>query len=276
MQAAGDSLVVGDPGAWRVTVLGPDGAVVRTTGMAEDTSGRRPRPLAALPGGAVLASLGAPFDPVRAASGARDSVTYLRHAGGAAAPAALGRFPGPERVVRIGENSVDILELPFGRRDHVAVAGDGFYQGSAEAPQVGLHDARGRLVRIVRWGGAPRRVTPADVAAYRERTLARADPAARPGTQRMLADLRFPEAMPAYAAIMADRAGGLWVQEYAASEEDPVRWTVFDPQGRQLGTLALPARFRVTDVGADYVLGVGRDEMDVEQVQMYRLERQGG
>ncbi len=276
LQSVGDSLVVGDRGASRVTVLGPDGAVVRTTGMADDASGRRPRPLAALPGGAVLGVLAPAFDPARAASGARNSVTYLRQAGGGAAPVALGRFPGPERVVRLGGNSVDVLDLPFGRRDHVAVAGDGFWQGSAEAPQVGLHDARGRLVRLVRWAGAPRRVTPADVAAHRERALAGADPAARPGMQRMLADLPYPQAMPAYAAILADRAGGLWVQEYAPAEDDPVRWTVFDPEGRQLGTLALPARFRVTDVGPDYVLGVGRDEMDVEQVQVYRLDRRGG
>lgn len=57
---------------------------------------------------------------------------------------------------------------------------------------------------------------------------------------------------------------------------DLVRWTVFDSEGRQLGTLTLPARFRVTDVCADYVVGVGRDELDVEKVQLFRLDRSGG
>lgn len=276
LQAVGDSLVVGDGGASRVTVLGPDGAVLRTTAMADDASGRRPRPVAPLPGGAVLASLGAPFAPARAASGARDSVAYLRQAGDGAAPVALGRFPGPERVVRVAGNSVSVMDVPFGRRDHVAVRGDGFYYGSADRAEVGRYDARGRLVGLVRWGGAPRPVTPADVAGYHERTLAGADPAARPGMQRMLADLPFPQAMPAYSGILVDRAGALWVQEYAPSEEDPVRWTVFDADGRQLGTLAMPPRFRLTDAGPDYVLGVGRDDMDVEQVQLFRLDRSGG
>jgi hypothetical protein len=52
--------------------------------------------------------------------------------------------------------------------------------------------------------------------------------------------------------------------------------TVFDAEGRQLGTLAMPPRFRLTDAGPDYVLGVGRDDMDVEKVQLFRLDRSGG
>ncbi|MET0395983.1 MAG: hypothetical protein ABW277_04095 [Longimicrobiaceae bacterium] len=276
IQAVGDSLAVGDGGASRVTILGPDGAVLRTTAMVDDTSGRRPRPVAALPGGAVLASLGAPFDPARAATGARDSVTYLRQAPDGAPPTVLGRFPGTEQVVRVAENSVSIMDVPFGRRDHVAVRGDGFYAGSADRTEVGRYDARGRLVGLVRWGSTPRPVTPADVAVYRERALAGADPAARPGMQRMLADLPYPKAMPAYARILVDRAGALWVQEYSPSEEDPVRWTVFDADERQLGTLTLPPRFRLTDAGPDYAVGVGRDDMDVEQVQVYRLDRSRG
>lgn len=274
IRVVGDSLAVGDRATSRVTVLAAaDGRLVRTAEMVDDTSGRRPRPLAPLPGGAVLAVLGAPFDPSRAASAPREQVTYLRQAPDGAPPVPLGRFPGPERVVRVGPGSVDIVDLPFGRRDHVAVHGDGFFQGSAEAPQVGRYDARGRLVRLVRWSAAPRPVTPADAARYRERALAAADPAARPGMRRMLAELPMPERMPAYAAILADRSGGLWVQEYPAAEEDPVRWTVFDPEGRQLGTLTLPPRFRLTDAGDDYVLGVAHDELDVQQVRMYRLDR---
>jgi hypothetical protein len=276
IRAVGDSLAVSDRATSRVTVLSADGRVVRTAEMVDDTSGRRPRPLAPLPGGAVLAVLGAPLDPSRAASAPRESVTYLRQAPGGAAPVPLGRFLGPERLVRVGPASVDIMDLPFGRRDHVAVHGDGFFQGSAEAPQVGWYDARGRLARLVRWSAAPRPVTPADAARYRERALAAADPAARPGMRRMLAELPMPERMPAYAAILADRSGALWVQEYPVAEEDPVRWTVFDPEGRQLGTLTLPPRFRVTDVGDDYVLGVAQDDLDVQQVQVYRLDRRGG
>lgn len=38
-----------------------------------------------------------------------------------------------------------------------------------------------------------------------------------------------------------------------------------------LGTTELTGGLTITDIGADYVLGIIRDELDVEQVVMYRL-----
>ena len=51
----------------------------------------------------------------------------------------------------------------------------------------------------------------------------------------------------------------------------PSVWSVFDAQGRWLGDVTLPARFSPMDIGADYVLGVARDEDGVETVAMYTL-----
>jgi hypothetical protein len=48
---------------------------------------------------------------------------------------------------------------------------------------------------------------------------------------------------------------------------------VFGADGRMVGRLVTPPRFRLTDVGADYLLGVATDEDDVEQVVWYRLDR---
>ena len=46
---------------------------------------------------------------------------------------------------------------------------------------------------------------------------------------------------------------------------------MFDGTGRFLGTVDTPANGFVTHIGADFVLGVWLDELDVEQVRMYRL-----
>ena len=54
------------------------------------------------------------------------------------------------------------------------------------------------------------------------------------------------------------------------------RWTVFDPRGRMLGTIETPGSGRVTEIGEDYLLGIWTDELDVEQVRMYRLYKEGG
>ena len=51
---------------------------------------------------------------------------------------------------------------------------------------------------------------------------------------------------------------------------------MFDPEGRLLGSVQMPERFRPTHIGADFVLGVARDEMDVERVRLYTLEKGEG
>ena len=38
-----------------------------------------------------------------------------------------------------------------------------------------------------------------------------------------------------------------------------------------LGTLSVPDRFVIHDVGRDFVLGKWTDDLDVEHVQMYEL-----
>jgi hypothetical protein len=53
----------------------------------------------------------------------------------------------------------------------------------------------------------------------------------------------------------------------------PSRWSVFDASGRWLGDVALPSRFTPKEIGADYVLGIGRDADDVPHVLMYRIEK---
>ena len=62
-----------------------------------------------------------------------------------------------------------------------------------------------------------------------------------------------------------------WVIPAASGIHD-----VFRPDGVYLGTVKLPRDLRVTEIGADYVLGLVRDDLDVEYVHMYGLDRGGG
>jgi hypothetical protein len=48
-------------------------------------------------------------------------------------------------------------------------------------------------------------------------------------------------------------------------EADPEKWWVFDPDGRLLGTVGVPAGLVVLPIGRDRVLGLWRDELDVER-----------
>ncbi len=88
-------------------------------------------------------------------------------------------------------------------------------------------------------------------------------------------DIPYPADMPPYENLRLDAGGNLWVAYYRL-EEEPVRWAVFDPEGRWLGNVETPPNGRVWDIGDDYVLGVWQDELDVQQVRMYRLVKGGG
>lgn len=60
---------------------------------------------------------------------------------------------------------------------------------------------------------------------------------------------------------------------YRASSAPRAFTTVFDPDGRELGQVQLPLNFDVSEIGPDYILGVGRDGLDVERVQIYALNK---
>jgi hypothetical protein len=48
---------------------------------------------------------------------------------------------------------------------------------------------------------------------------------------------------------------------------------VFDPDGSMIARLSMPGGFLPTQIGDDFVLGITRDELDVEHVRLYGLHR---
>jgi hypothetical protein len=92
--------------------------------------------------------------------------------------------------------------------------------------------------------------------------------------ERQIANTKYPERIPAHHNRMyADALGNIWLQEYQINAKKPTQWSVFDPAGRWLGQVDMPVGFTVNEIGADYVLGVGLDDLDVQHVRMYRLEK---
>jgi len=86
------------------------------------------------------------------------------------------------------------------------------------------------------------------------------------------------EHLPAFAAVREDRLDHLWVYEYEApGEETPgTLFTVFDPEGRVLGFFELPERMGILEIGEDYILARVRDDLGVDYVQVWPLQRGGG
>ena len=57
---------------------------------------------------------------------------------------------------------------------------------------------------------------------------------------------------------------------------DQTLWNVFDPEGRWLGTVETPYGGYIYQIGEDFLLGLWVDELDVEQVRVYPIDRSPG
>lgn len=96
--------------------------------------------------------------------------------------------------------------------------------------------------------------------------------AGRAQVKPVLAKLPAPDTMEGYRYVRVTPHGHLWVRERTAPDSAGMRWRIYDMQGGPIGRVTLPRGFVVHEFGDDYLLGVGRDAMDVEYVQVYGFE----
>jgi hypothetical protein len=102
--------------------------------------------------------------------------------------------------------------------------------------------------------------------------------------QGRLDQLTFAERLPAFRYFIVSRDGHFWVAHYFSPETVsdrawhertgwiyPTHWTVLSPEGEWLGTVETPEDLFLREVTGDRIIGVRRDEMDVETVEVYRL-----
>ena len=78
---------------------------------------------------------------------------------------------------------------------------------------------------------------------------------------------------PPYSSMVVDEGGYLWVAEFVGPALDARNWTVFSPDGTLLGSLEVPERFRVLQVGDDEVIGRYKDGLGIEFLWSLPLSR---
>ncbi len=269
----GDTVWVYDFTARRYTLLDDSGAVVRTMTL-----------------GPALSNVGSVG---RLGDGTFVVQEYWSGAGGTGrirtgltrAPAAVARIPAaggrpdtvgvfPGRQVHIGsEAGRAVMSAPLFAHHLSAVAGaDEIFIGDQEGYEIRVYSADGGLRRLIRIPDLELRLTDEEIEAAVARRLA-AEPADRRTTLRAhLESMEVPETRPAYRRMLVDRQGVLWVEDYVPNPGETVSWRVFDADGRLLDRVEAPARFRILDIGRDRVVGVWRDELDVERIRVYALD----
>lgn len=186
----------------------------------------------------------------------------------------LGDVPAAEMFARTSGNVFSASALPFGRATAAAIGPDRFWLGTGDAWEIGGYTLDAKLTRIVRFD----RPQPPVTNALRDADLAeRLEDAENDDEAReirsLFRDMPSPERVPPYQTMIVDALGFLWIGEYVLPGERARTYTIVDADGRAVGRVTMPARTAPLDIGREYVLGLTRDELDVERLTVWRLRR---
>ena len=163
----------------------------------------------------------------------------------------------------------------------VTAAAGRFVYTRSDRPEITWRLADGTVTQIVRWRPEPTLLT-AELLEGGEaynRMIGRmnygvSDARLEEIVQEDMSQYRamIGQPVPLFGSPFADADGNLWLPSYRpAYPEEGSPYTVISPDGEWLGQVETPPRFRILDVAGGLVLGVLRDEMDVENVVVYGL-----
>jgi hypothetical protein len=297
VEHAGDAVVAFDRTARRFSEFTLDGAFVASHSAGGGSAapfflpaGRFADGTVAF-GGIEMGMSGGPGGVTRGR--ARTDVLYLRLAPSGEVLDTVGRFPGPERVTRVqesgGQSRVTMMQVRFSATPQLRAAGDGFVYSATDRYELAFHGGAGELERLVR--------RPHDPEPVMEEHLRQADQQMRqqaqatgggatggggggvvgppsPTAVAALQETPHAEFFPALGMLLVDPGGNVWVSPYPRpGAEGPVAWDVFDGEGTWLGSVEIPSELRVFEIGEDYVLGLWRDDLDVEYLHLHELIR---
>ncbi len=270
----GDSLAATGWGLNRQSVFDSNGELARTVGYQPTADIPRPVLLGTFDDGSALIHGGRDYDgPPSGLVRAHASLFRFDSEGSPANN--MGVFPESEAFYRQQQNFVYIVSLPFAKRSVRLAVGDHFYFANTARYEVQIYGTDGVLQMLVRKHHELSPVTAGDKESLLQRRLEGRDADARRTIEQEFRDLPIPETKPAFGdQIKLDANRHLWVLELNDSAADP-SWSVFDADGVWLGVVTLPSGFTPMDIGSDYVLGVWRDDLDVEHVQLYDLIKPG-
>ena len=194
----------------------------------------------------------------------------------------FGEFVGDELVQATQSDGKAVItaigNAPFGKEAVVAVGQQHFFYGSQDSYEIQGWNRDGGLERIIRRRAEFLPVTDDQVADRLAEELEHLNDDGNDLSQqyrRQFEATPIPDFHPAHGEIYADLLGYLWTEETRPSDQEPRMVSVFDPEGRLVAALPLPDGLRVMEIGADYVLGSYSDELGVQYLRMYSLQRPG-
>lgn len=270
----GDSIAAGDYRRESITVFDSDGNFGRIVRLDSDPFPWDLRALFALGlymvtrDGSVLVSRQR-HGSVEVDIGILDAEGRLR--------GSLGRHPGWPSLV---QRNMVLYPPIFSRALAVQPWAELVVIAPTDRSEIRAFTLAGTLARIVRLGKEPRAPERAHIDAYIEAQVSRVSSDDADYRARMRGDYNavpVAERLPVFTSVIADALDHLWVEEFEVpgEEREGVLWTVVDAAGSVLGFVETPDGLEIYEIGEDFILGRIRDELGVEYVQVWPLERSG-
>jgi hypothetical protein len=251
----------------RVNVYGPDGHFGRTVGKGITDRGYWVR--GALPDGSFVLQSQTSVDTFSAAGLTVDTAAVAIAGPDGEIHTTVGKFTVAELL--IGEMLYPVARH-FSARGSLHIWKDRIYWGEGRAFEFKEHGRGGELRRIIRATHTPVEVTPRIVKrfqdAYAEAQFDEGDAASR---RRALDRAEYAPTLPAHSEILVDETGHVWAARYHYEFLNATEWEIFSPDGRWLGMVETPAALDVMYIGDEEIMGVAKDELGVEYVQVHEL-----
>ena len=272
-----DSVVVYDRRSRRVSLFDPDGRYHSSVALP---GGDFPSVQGRFSDGSYLARVvprrarDAPPEPL---GRGRDSLSFLRYGPDGEFLDTLGVFL--RRIKHglafefMGRSRRGAMTIPFTPSTVLAVAGSKVIVGTSTSYQISQFTPDGVLIRLIRKRHSRLPVEPSDVDSFLDSLRAQyatGGPEAKIHV-KMNEETPPADSMPAFDDLIVDREGNLWVSASRHHGDPSVQWDVFDTEGIWLGVVPGPDGFRVTDIGSDYLLGLWKDDLEVEHALLYEL-----
>jgi hypothetical protein len=267
-----DSVLVVDPA--RTTVLDAAGAYVRD--FVPGGAGTRVNVVGRLADGRLVGTGSTVIGESITSGLHRTDIAFVTLTRSGEVVDTMVTVPGSERTIHVDGaggriESIMVSAPPFGKTTVYAAAGDVLVVATQESAEIRVFGADGALRRLIRTGAPMPAVTEEHLSAWFERQR-ESMPAER--REQMVTRPDWPDAgkvVPPFSAMEIDDAGNVWIADYDDRIRTPGTWSVHDAEGRLIARVRMPERFRPMHIGTDFVLGVERDELDVEHVRLHRL-----
>ncbi|MCY4571725.1 MAG: hypothetical protein OXF01_02895 [Gemmatimonadetes bacterium] len=165
----------------------------------------------------------------------------------------------------------------FSPHGHRAFGPHGLALAESERWEVRFRDSSGVLKRILRVRKEPEIVTRAHIDAIVGAVGTPASLSPADLALQYLNTVPTGGRVPFFSELRFDDSGRLWIADYVPSpilvNTEELRWTILDENAFPLARMTTGPSDDILEIGDDYMLLRERDEMDVERVAMYRIER---